>query len=72
MQKSPTMLTVRETSERTGLPTSTLRKWCKLEQIVYVSAGKKVLINYDKLLDFLNGEPVVQDQDGYNNVIHMV
>jgi excisionase family DNA binding protein len=52
----PTMLTLREAAKRTGLSYDFLRKLCLRGEIVHVRAGAKFLVNFEKLLDFLNGE----------------
>ena len=58
----PEMLTINEVRERTGLSYSLLRRLCLENRIVYFKTGTKYLINYDKLIDFLNGESV-SDQE---------
>lgn len=54
----PTMLTLREASEKTGLSYDCLRKLCLGNKIVYMRAGAKYLINLEKLVEFMNGEEV--------------
>lgn len=54
----PTMLSIKETSKRTGLSYDYLRKLCLQNKIVFIKAGAKYLINQEKLADFLNGEEV--------------
>lgn len=56
--KVPVMLTIKEVSVKTGLPYERIRLWCLRGEIVYVMAGNKYLINYEKFLDFLNGNEV--------------
>lgn len=55
-RKIPTMVTIAGASEETGLSYHYLRKLCISNQIVCIKAGRKYLINLDKLIDFLNGE----------------
>jgi len=50
----PTMLTIRETSNRTGVSYDAIRKLCLQDKIVYIRAGKKYLINFEKFCEFLN------------------
>ena len=50
------MLPLRETSKRTGLSYDALRKMCLRNEIVHIRVGTKYLINYPKLVAFLNGE----------------
>ncbi len=54
----PTMITLREAAEKTGLSYDCLRKWCLENKIVYIMAGRKFLVNQEKLVEFLNGESV--------------
>ena len=51
----PTMLTIKETAKRSGLAQHYLRSLCTNNKIIYVKCGTKYLINFDKLIDFLNG-----------------
>ena len=50
----PTMLTIRETSNRTGVSYDAIRKLCLQDKIVYIRAGKKYLINFEKFCEYLN------------------
>lgn len=54
MDNIPTMLTLREAAARTGLSYDYLRKACLRGDIVHVRAGCKFLVNFDKLVDYLN------------------
>ena len=54
--KIPTMLTINEASEKTGMSYALLRKLCLENRIVHIRSGRKYLINLEKLVDFLNGE----------------
>ena len=51
----PTMLPLKEVSSRTGLRYELLRQLCINGEIVHVRTGKKYLINYEKFLEYLNG-----------------
>lgn len=50
----PTMLTIKDTSARTGLSEHFLRRLCWSGQITTVKSGRKYLINLEKLIEFLN------------------
>ncbi len=50
----PTMLTLKEAAEKTGLSYGCLRKMCLQKKIVYITAGKKFLVNEEKLVEYLN------------------
>lgn len=51
----PEMVPLKEASKRTGVSYDYLRKMCINNQIVHVRAGSKYLINFGKLVDYLNG-----------------
>lgn len=51
---APTMLTLKESSSKTGLSYDYLRKLCLEGQIVHIKAGNKFLVNFEKLVEFLN------------------
>ena len=51
----PRMKTLKEVAELTGLSYTCLRNLCLQNQIVYIRAGTKYLINYDRFIDYLNG-----------------
>lgn len=48
------MITLREAADRTGISYNRLRKMCINRRIVHIKAGCKFLINWDKLVDYLN------------------
>ena len=52
----PEMLTLEQTSKRSGLSYDALRKMCLNNKIVYIRVGKKFLINWNRFVDYLNGE----------------
>ena len=54
IQMVPTMLTLQETSSRTGVSYDWLRKLCLQGKIVHIRCGNKYLINFEKLVDYLN------------------
>lgn len=50
----PKMLTIRETANLTGVSYDAIRKLCLQDKIVYIRAGKKYLINFEKFCEYLN------------------
>lgn len=50
----PEMVTLREASQRTGISYDWLRKLCLQGRIVHIRAGSKYLVNFRKLIDYLN------------------
>lgn len=52
--KVPTMITIREAARRTGVSYDFVWKLCRSNQIVYIRAGKKFLVNFEKFVEFLN------------------
>lgn len=51
----PTMITLKEAAEMTGLPYYRLWKLCKENKIIHIRAGKRFYINQEKLAEYLNG-----------------
>ena len=51
---APTMLTIKQTAERTGLAVHYIRQLCLENKIVYRKAGAKYLINFEKFIEYLN------------------
>lgn len=52
--KAPIMKTVKEIMEETGFSYRHLVRLCHENRIVYIKAGKKFLINYEKFVEYLN------------------
>ena len=52
--KIPTMLKLADAAELTGVSYCHLLNMCKRGQIVHVKAGKKYLVNMEKLVEYLN------------------
>ena len=50
----PTMLTIKETAERTNLPEFYIRNLVWENKIPYLKAGKKYLVNLNRFIDYLN------------------
>ena len=54
----PTMVTIKEASEKTGISYNRLRCLSLEKKIVYITAGCRYLINFEKLVEYLNnGDP---------------
>ena len=59
----PTMLTISETAEQSGLAKHYVRQLCLQNKIRHVRAGNKYLINFEMFVEFLNtGEPAYAPQ----------
>ena len=54
MGNPPTMLTINQTADRSGLARHYIRQLCVQNKIVYIKAGNKYLINFDRFVEFLN------------------
>lgn len=55
---TPTMLTLRKASELAGISYDALRRMCLRHEIQHIRVGEKrtkFLVNYEKLVDYLNG-----------------
>lgn len=52
----PKMVTVNELAKLVNISTYAIRKLVKANKITYFKSGSKVLINFDRFIDFLNGE----------------
>ena len=58
----PEMVTIKSASARTGVSYDCLWKMCRQGKIVHIRAGNKYLINFEKLIQYLN----TGDQTGGN------
>ena len=67
MNEIPTMLTINETAEKTGLAKHYIRQCCLNNKIVHVRCGKRILINFNKFIEFLN----MGEQTGLTTDIEM-
>lgn len=52
--KVPTMKPITEVENETGLSYRLLLTLCKENKVAHIKAGRKFLINYEKLIDYLN------------------
>lgn len=50
------MLGIKDISSITGISEHQVRQLCKTNKIIHIRAGTKYLINYERFLDYLNGE----------------
>ena len=50
----PRMEGIAQASASSGIPAFTLRKWFSEGKIVGVRSGRRILINIDRLYDYLN------------------
>lgn len=65
--KIPHMLSISETAKEFGLAQHYIRQLCLSGQITTVRAGKKWLINCDRLIDFLN-DPKAEKTTGIRQI----
>lgn len=52
----PRMATIQEVAEKTGVSKYAIRKLIKRNEIIYIKSGTKYLVNFDRFLDYLNGQ----------------
>lgn len=52
--KIPRMVPIQTVADECGFSYKTLWKMCKENKLVYIKAGNKYLINFDKFIDYLN------------------
>ncbi len=52
--KIPTMLTIKEAADKTGVAAHFIRNLAIQNEIVHVRCGKKYLINLEKFIEYLN------------------
>lgn len=50
----PTMVTIKEASQQSGLSYDFVRRLCLQGKIAYIRAGTKYLINLERFIEFLN------------------
>ena len=53
MNNIPTMMTKRQAARETGLSYRMISDLVKADKIVYVQVGNRTLINFDKLVEYL-------------------
>ena len=54
----PRMRPIKEVSAETGISYDAIRKMCLRKEIPHIRCGKKILVNLDRFIDYLNGEQV--------------
>ena len=64
--KAPTMATVNEAAKITGLAKYHIRQLALQNKIKNIRAGKKILINIEKLIEFLNEDTNTEIKEGEN------
>lgn len=65
----PTMVSMTNASEITGVPYSAIRRWIKNGDFkYYVMVGTKYLINLERLVEFLNTPATVAAAPGIRRV----
>lgn len=69
----PVLKTINEASQLVGLARYHLRQLVKQNKIKFILAGKKVLINMDSLIEYLNnGETQSETEDNNTSKIRKV
>jgi len=54
MIEIPIMTTINEIAAKTGLAKHYIRQCCLQNKIVHVRCGRRILVNYNKFIEFLN------------------
>ena len=68
LEKIPALKTINEASQLVGLARYHLRQLVKQNRIKFILAGKKVSINMDSLVEYLNnGETQTETEEQENN-----
>ena len=57
-ERVPVVKGMKEAAKLTGISYHQLRQWVLDDEIVYLRSGNKILINMDRLSDFVNGIPI--------------
>lgn len=52
----PKMVTVNELSKMVNISTYAIRRLVKANRITYFKSGSRIYINFERFIDFLNGE----------------
>lgn len=56
MLEMPTMLTIKETAEKSGYSYNTIRAMCLKDEIVHIRRGRITYVNWDMFVRYLSGE----------------
>ena len=62
-KKVPEMLTIPQVAERTGFSSGIIRRMVRRGDVTAIKAGRRVYVNFDKFLEFLNGQENKQPRD---------
>ena len=65
----PTMLNIKTTAERSGLAVHHVRQLVKQNKVAYIMSGKKVLINFDSVISYLQAGDMPQNPVIDKNVV---
>lgn len=68
MSEFPTMGTIRQAAEQSGLATYRVRQLCKTGQVVSVRCGKKILVNLDALAAYLRTGDAAAPSEATNGI----
>ncbi len=52
----PHMVTINEAAKATGVSAYTVRRLVKQNQIISIKAGTKYLVDFDRFIEYLNGQ----------------
>ena len=75
LEKIPVLKTINEASQLVGLARYHLRQLVKQNKVKFIFAGRKVLINMDSLIEYLNNgetQAETEEQDNNTNKIRKV
>jgi len=50
----PMMLNIKDTAEMAGLAVHHVRQLVKQGKVAYITSGRKVLVNFDSMVDYLH------------------
>ena len=64
----PVMTTIIETAEKTGLAKHYIRQCCLNNKIVHVRCGKRILINFNKFVEFLNTGDTLSENEPHGKI----
>ena len=70
--KIPRMRTIRETAELFGLPVHFVRQKVNDGEIVAVRAGRRFLVNIDRLCEYLNSNTIPQKSEADSGKIQPI
>lgn len=65
VRRIPTMMTIREAARELSFPEHALRVLVREGKVVHIKTGTKVLVNLDKLIEYLStGDMVNKERNG--------